>query len=146
MTGIDPYDAWQAVLKQHEGEFAALPEEAREAALEYARGLGRQHEPEPLQEGDVPEFIIVGLEGRRLFYSASVTTSRFLRRMTGVNRVPIAGRMARLPQYAIMVGVEMRDFEQIIGDNYQDALRTLLEEQARKAATDRAIRELPPGI
>lgn len=133
-------------------EFKSYPEEVRQAALEYARGMKqlREFEPEPFQDGDVPDFVMVGLNGGTLFYSTSVVTSKFAQRVVGVDIVPITpnpeGLKARVPRMAIVVAVEMRDFEQIVSGSYQDALRTLLEDQQRKAAAQSRQQALPPGI
>jgi hypothetical protein len=135
-------------------EFRDLPEEVRRAALEYARGLQIDRpEPEPLpDEGDV-KFILVGVQqhGRAiLFASSQVTETRFARQVDGVDRVPITadpkGPCARVPRLTAIVGAKMAGFEQYIGDDYRDALRTMLTEwERKKAAAERRQRELPGG-
>lgn len=119
-------------------EFVGLPEELREAALEYARGLELavgQSDPPPDSE-DV-QFVLVGVEqaGRAvLFASTSVTEAKFARRMDGVDRVEIrpGGPVARIPRMSILVGARMTSFEQYVGDDYASALATLQAEWQRK--------------
>lgn len=130
----------------------SYPLDIREAALEYARGLQQAPgEPEPELEGS-PQFILIGTEqqGRAvLFASTDVVTTRFARKQTGVDRVQVGQLMARLPRMSILVGAELRSFEQHIGSDYYQALATLLADWERKKnvrqrAESRA--QLPPGV
>lgn len=134
-----------------EDEFRALPAEVRQAALEYARGLQLDRpEPEPLPEGEDVQFILVGVRqaGRALlFASSSVTETRFARQADGFDRVAIrpGGPYARVPRVVAIVGAKMTSFEQIVGDDYRDALASLIAEWDRKKAAARreaGIREI----
>lgn len=135
--------------RAHQDEFRDLPAEVRQAALEYARGLQLERpEPEPLpDEGDV-KFILVGVQqhGRAiLFASSDVTEAKFARQFGGIDRVEIrpGGPVARIPRMTVIVGAKMDGFEQYIGDDYRDAVRTMLTEWERKAAAAR--RQLEAG-
>jgi hypothetical protein len=134
---LEPLEPGEAQL----AEFWALPQEVRQAALEYARGLQlEREEPEPLPEEDRVQFVLVGVEqgGRAiLFASSAVTEAKFARRQEGFDRIPITanpeGPVARVPRTGIYVAAKMTSFEQIIGDDYRDALRTMLAEWKRRA-------------
>jgi len=149
--GLERYAQSQAEL---EIEFGSYPEEIRRAALEYARGLAHQELSPGWQEvpGDeVPQFILVGVEQRGqavLFASTSVTEAKFARRMDGFDRVPIrpGGPVARVPRITAIVGAKMTSFEQIVGDDYREALTSLVREWDRKSAAAREERrQLGPG-
>lgn len=84
----------------------------------------------PLVPDDEPEFIMVGVRrpgGVILFVSRDVTETRFARRTVGhdVVEVPGARRPAFIPRVEIVVGAKMTSFEQVLGDSYLDALKTL---------------------
>jgi hypothetical protein len=123
-----------------ETEFGSYPEEIRRAALEYARGLVRQDLSPSRQEvpGDEEvQFILVGVEqaGRALlFASTSVTETKFARWTDGFDRVQIrpGGPVARVPRMFAIVGAKMTSFEQIVGDDYREALASLVREWDRK--------------
>ncbi len=140
MSGeLEPYDQSPAEM---ETEFGSYPEEIRQAALEYARGLCLAAQDEPLPDGEEAQFILVGVQqgGRAiLFASSSVTEAKFARRMDGFDRVPIrpGGPDARIPRFSIAVGARMTEFEQIVGDDYASALATLLSEWRRRSAAVR---------
>lgn len=143
----------RAAVERRDGqmaEFVALPEEVREAALEYARGLMIGREPEPLPEGEDVQFMLVGVEqgGRSiLFFSSAVTEAKFARGVEGFDRVPIrpGGPVARVPRMTAVVGAKMTSFEQIVGADYRDALQTLLSEWNRRAAASEQRRGIGPG-
>jgi hypothetical protein len=144
MSGeLEPYDQSPAEM---ETEFASYPEEVRRAALEYARGLMLgPAQAEPLPEGEDVQFVLVGVRqaGRALlFASSAVTETRFARQVDGFDRVPIrpGGTVARIPRITAIVGAKMTSFEQIVGDDYREALATLLAEWDRKRR-----RALGPG-
>lgn len=134
-------------------EFWSYPLEVRQAALEYARGLQQpSREEQPELDGE-PQFILVGVQqhGRSvLFASTDVKATRFARRPGGVDRVQVApGIFARLQRTSILVGAELRTFEQHIGSDYYQALQTLLcdwerKKNVRQRAEHRA--QLPPGV
>ena len=134
-------------------EFWGFPDEVRQAALEYARGLalGRAA-PEPLPDGEDVKFILVGVEqgGRAiLFSSTSVIEAKFARQMDGFDRVEIrpGGPVARVPRLTAIVGAKMSSFEQHVGHDYREALATLLEDWKRKrdAAERESRRQLAQG-
>jgi hypothetical protein len=153
--GLMSIEPWEQSPAEMETEFAALPDEVKLAALEYARGA--QERPVAEEQADMdsePQFILVGAQQHGqsiLFASTSVKATKFARRVEGVDRVEIApGRFARLPRMAILVAAQLYSFEQIVGGDYREGLQTLLSEWDRKAraAADPArqvqLRELPP--
>lgn len=88
---------------------------------------------------DDVEFVVVGVRragGVSLFASTEVSNSRFVRETDGWDSVPLTanpkGPAAKIPRVAYLVGLKMTTFDQILGDTYLEALRTLLEEWARK--------------
>lgn len=137
MSGeLEPYDQSSAEM---ETEFGSYPEEVRRAALEYARGfqMDVRDAPPPDAEGEDVQFVLVGVQqgGRSiLFASTAVTEARFARQMDGFDRVPIrpGGPVARVSRVTAIVGAKMTSFEQIVGDDYREALATLLGEWERK--------------
>jgi hypothetical protein len=149
MSGeLEPYDQ---SLAEMETEFASYPGEVRQAALEHARGLQlARDEAEPLPDGDDVQFVLVGVQqaGRAiLFASSAVTEANFARQTDGFDRVPICpgGPVARVPRISAIVGAKMTSFEQIVGDDYRDALASLIREWDRKTAAARreaGIREI----
>jgi hypothetical protein len=148
-------ERWEQSPAEMETEFGAYPEEIRQAALEYARGLRlERQEPEPLPDGEDVKFILVGVQqaGRAiLFASSQVTETRFARQVDGVDRVPICpgenAPCARIPRLTAIVGAKMTSFEQHIGDDYASALATMLSEWERRRAASRRQRrpEIGPG-
>lgn len=129
-------------------EFGSMPPDVRQAALEYARGL--HHAGGVVQEGmpeGEPQFILVGVvqNGQHIiFASTQVKTTRFGRRVAGVDRVEVAsGRFARIPRIVAVVGAEMGEFEQYLAQDYRHGLQSLLTEWDRKAMMRQ--RGLPPG-
>lgn len=84
-----------------------------------------------------PEFVVVGLRrpgGVVLFVSNAVTDARFVRQLKGYDKAPLGpdGLVANVPRIHAIVGVEMTSFEQVLADDYPDALRSLLHEWERK--------------
>jgi hypothetical protein len=142
-------ERWEQSPAEMETEFGSYPEEVRQAALEYARGLAlAKDEPLPDPGDEDVQFVLVGVRqaGRAiLFASSSVTEAKFARKMDGFDRVPIrpGGPVARIPRWSILVGARMTGFEQIVADNFDSALATLVGERQRKARASR--RELPGG-
>lgn len=137
--------------RAQEDEFRDLPAEIRQAALEYARGLQLDRpEPEPLPDAGDVKFILVGVQqhGRAiLFASSDVAEAKFARQYGGIDRVEICpgGPVARIPRMVAIVGAKIGVFEQYIGDDYRDALRTMLGEWERKAAARRRMLEAGEG-
>ena len=64
-----------------------------------------------------------------------MTEARFARRMDGFDRVPIrpGGPVARVPRITAIVGAKMTSFEQIVGDDYREALASLISEWDRRS-------------
>lgn len=97
--------------------------------------------------GDEPEFIMVGIRrpggGITLFVSQAVTEAKFARRIAGHDaiRVMPGMRPAMVPREEIIVGAKMTSFEQVLADNYLDALKSL----ARYWEERRDPRALPPA-
>jgi hypothetical protein len=147
---LEPYGQSPAEM---ETEFGSYPEEVRQAALEYARGLalGRAQADSLPEAGDV-QFILVGVRqaGRAIvFASSAVTEAKFARQMDGFDRVPIRpgpnAPVARVPRITAIVGAKMTSFEQIAGADYREALASLISEWDRKkeaARREAGIREL----
>lgn len=99
-----------------------------------------------LQGADEPEFIMVGIRrpgGITLFVSQAVTEAKFARRQAGFDAIPVREGMrpAMVPREEIIVGAKMTSFEQVLGDNYLDALKSL----ARYWEEKRDPRALPPA-
>jgi hypothetical protein len=121
-----------------ETEFGSYPEAVRQAALEYARGLALGPvRPEPLPDAENVQFVLVGVRqaGRAiLFASSSVTEAKFARQADGFDRVQIrpGGPVARVPRLTAIVGAKMTSFEQIVGEDYREALASLLDDWRRK--------------
>lgn len=139
----------RALLAQ-EQEFLSFPQEIREAALEYARGLQlHKAAPEPESFDSPPQFVIVGLDGGRVIFSQHVTDAQMVRRVEGFDRVPIGpgpnATVARLPRYVIALGVKLEQFEQHLGDDYPSALATISAEWRRREASARKQWQ-PPAI
>jgi len=79
---------------------------------------------------DEPEFIMVGIRrpgGITLFVSKDVVEAKFLPRVVGHDAVEVKKGMrpAILPRVEIVVGAKMTSFEQVLGDNYLEALKSL---------------------
>lgn len=148
-------EPWEQSPAEMETEFASLSDEVKLAALEYARGCQERPVPqdEELQLDADPEFIMVGVRqhgSHIVFASSSVKATKFGRRVSGVDRVEVRpGVFARIPRISILVGAELYSFDQILGDDYRQALRTLLSEWDRKARAasqplSEQMRALPP--
>lgn len=139
---LEPYES-DATLEEF-AEFQAYPAEVRQAALEFARYLAQGGEVTQ-QEHHLdaePQFILIGVQqhGRSLlFASTQVKTTKFARRVTGIDQVGAA----RIPRMSILVGAELGSFEQYIGDDYRQLLQTLLSEWDRKVMAQQ--RQLPSG-
>lgn len=134
-------------------EFESYPEEARLAALEYARGLalpgaGDAAARDVFRYPHAPQFVIVGLDGGTVVFSEHVSEARMVRKVDGYDRVPVGpgGPVARVPRWAIALGVKLEQFEQHLGEDYPSALDTLAAEWRRRRAGIVRPPELPPGI
>jgi hypothetical protein len=97
-----------------------------------------------------PEFVIVGIAvagGVLLFGSTTLDDAQLRRRIVGIDRVPLrhgGGPIARIPKEKITLTVGMRDFIQVYGETYPEALRTLLGEWDRQRKWQERT-ALPPG-
>ena len=86
-----------------------------------------------------PDFMIVGLTlpagDVLLFASTTLTRAELERKLDGFKLIPVAEdmRLARVPKERIIVTAEMRNFTMIHGEDYPSALRSLMEDWARKA-------------
>lgn len=160
-----PWEEGQVVHLTAEGVFSeevievgflSLPAHVQEAVLDHAANMQAERTGTPVDfaEDSEPQFVIVGVQrpgGIILFASMDVTDTKFARRAEGFDRIPITdnphGPVARVPRTTAVVAVKMNSFEQILGEDYPSALRTLLEHWRRKTeARDRvALPELPPG-
>jgi hypothetical protein len=112
---------------------------------ELARREYTEVSPEIIPD-DEPEFIMVGVRrpgGIILFVSRDVTETKFARRNAGYDAVEVMKGMrpAMVPRTEIIVGAKMTSFEQILGDNYLDALKSL----ARYWEERKDPRALPPA-
>jgi hypothetical protein len=91
--------------------------------------LGRAlHLPE-LAEGKVPQFVVLGYtddSGSLLLASRTVVAASWQRhRGQGYTAVPFAGRTARLPSETVTVTAQMKDFEQLRGQDFSQLMDTM---------------------
>jgi hypothetical protein len=135
-------EPWQQSPAEMVTEFESLTPEQRQAALEYARGLSLPAAEHYAAEQDesLPDFILLGYDGRVLVWSTDVADVQMVRRIEGFDRVPISDKphapIAYLPRWTIAVGAKLKSFQQHIGDNYGAALSTLALEWSRRQANE----------
>lgn len=119
------------------------------ARLQAEAEIARSEDIPATQLGeDEPEFIIVGIRrpgGVVLFTSSTITNAKFARRVDGFDQVKVPGahRDAMVPRVRAIVGVEMSNFEQVLGEDYRSALASLLAEWERRRASAR--KQWQPG-
>lgn len=109
----------------------AEPFRVETGPLEVAHGPA----PDDTDGDEVPDFVMVGLPGAngmvRLFASRTLTRAQLQRRVAGIMLIPVTpnpnGPKACVPDVRLAVVAEMKDFTQVVGDTYRDALRSLME-------------------
>lgn len=115
-------------------------EEAEEEAFRVTTGPLEVTRPVAHLEGEpAPDWVIVGTPtsdgGVRLFASLTLTRAELKREMDGFDLIPIFpnpnSRPARVPRVKITITAEMRDFTQILADDYPSAMRSLMEQWSR---------------
>jgi hypothetical protein len=129
-------------------------EHVTEDGLWKVRDSGLQVTAAKGAPGPAPDFALIGLPrpggGVQLFASLTLTSGGFKRELEGYEKGPLG---ARLPVERITVQVEMKDFQQVLAEDYRGALRDLLDmwdRAARQQQSQRAEQEvrnaLPPGV